>query len=75
MPDRRPTRAARAPDLRPGWKILPKQSSGVPRIQLSRPGFSCLTEEIAEVRTWARRFPQWFSEALEAFQAEVDNAS
>lgn len=35
---------------------------------LCRPGFSTTTTEVKEVEWWARRFPNHFAKALEAFK-------
>jgi len=63
---------ARPPDLRHSWKLLDPDKYGTPTIALSRPGFACQTSEVKEVEWWARRFPDKFGEALEAFKEAMD---
>lgn len=62
-------RAHRPTTLKTNWRLLPDRDKwDMPRIALSRPNFACTTSELKEVEWWARRFPDNFAEALEAFK-------
>jgi hypothetical protein len=66
----RPTHRHPQPTL--GWSATVRLEAGGPVAYLSRPGYAAATSDLSELRAWARRWPDRYTDAVERFEALLE---
>jgi hypothetical protein len=54
-----------------GWSATVKIEASGPVAYVSRPGFAARITDLGELRQWARRWPDHYTDAVERFEAAL----